>query len=189
MKKLLSVLLTAALCLGLAACGGPIDTVAATDEQKTAVIEAAKACFASEAYQTAVALYEQTTGEKAGAPEILTALTHRYDDHQGYTVDAVFFNVKTNVAITDATGEVTGFYDKVQFAVDNSTGKVYDSLTWQDWLNNTDGTISSAEDALLLCLNSPVVIEGKNTILYSEAETTTFFEKADLNEINAAVNG
>lgn len=188
MKKLFSILLAAALCLGLAACG-PNQTVPATDEQKTAVIDAAKACIESEAFTTAVRLYEETTAETARTPKVVVALTHKYDDHEGYPVDAVFFKIEADVALTDENGEVTGFQDSVCFAVDNLTGTVYDSLTWEQWLNNTDGTITGAQDAILLCLNSPVVTQGKNTILYSEQETTIFFENADLKEINAALAG
>ena len=189
MKKLFSLLLAAALCLGLAACGGPIKAAPATDEQKTAVIDAAKNCLQSEAFTTAVRLYEERTGETARTPKVVTALTHYCEDWEGCTVDAVFFRIEADVAVLDESGEVFGFTDCVLFAVDSTTGKVYDSLTYQKQLNELTGSINSVEDALLFCLNTPAVSEGKNTQLWSETETTTFFEKDDLKAINAALAG
>ena len=188
-KKFLALLAAAALCLALAACGGPIKTEAATDTQKTAVTDAAKACLASEGYQTAVRLYEETTGAAACAPQLLTAIVYHCDDYEGHVVDAIFFRVKADVATTDASGEVTGFTDSILFGVDTATGTVYDSLTYEEQLNNVDGVIDSAEEAILFAMNTPAVCEGKNVQLWSDTETATFFEKADLEEINAALAG
>ena len=188
MKKFFALLAAAVLGLALTACG-PIETASATDAQKAAVTDAAKACLASEAYQNAVRLYEETTGETACAPELLTAIVHHCEDYDGYTVDAIFFRVKADVAVIDASGAVIGFTDSIRFAVDTTTGTVYDSLTYEERLNNLTGAIGSVEDAILLAMNTPAVCDGKNVQLWSETETSTFFEKADLKEINTAVKG
>ena len=179
MKRLLVMVFAALMLLSMMACGGKVDAVDATDEQKQAVIKAAQECLNSEIFLVYVDAYEKGTGEMAKKPEITVAFTFQ-SDVEGYDMDLILFEAKASCLIE----EESTIYDRVQFAVDNKTGKIYDSISYRQLLNNFDGVVDSEEKAILMLMN--IDFNTKN-YLWSETETSTKFTGSDLKEINAAI--
>lgn len=189
MKKLLSVILAAALCLSFTACGGTkINAVAATDTEKQAVIDAATEFFTGEAYITASTLYEELTTEKAAKPEILAAYTVKCDDVDGFAVDLILCRTKANIAWTSFTGDGC-IHDTVLFIKDNNTGKIYDSFTHDEIIYNNLQPYETAEEAVLAFFDTPMLHDGRDdAFFWSETEQSTAFKGSDLKEIQKAVD-
>jgi len=185
MKKTLCALLALLMCLCLAACGTDIPVENASAADKQAVIDAAKTCLASTAFNGYLDLYATLTGEARSVPEIADALTYHCDDFEGHTLNLIFFRVKADVACIDGATPV--IYDSVLFAIDTDSGTVYDSITHQEGVNSFDGTVESIEDAIFACLCSPVVMSAEDGIIWTETETSSRFTKADLKDLNAAL--
>lgn len=178
MKRVLAMVCVAMMLLSLAACG-KVKAVDASSEDKTAVIEAAKACLNSEAFVGYVNAYENGTGEKAKTPEITVAFTFQCEV-EGYDMDLILFEAKASCLIE----EESVIYDRVQFVVDNKTGKIYDSLSYREQKNNFDGVINSEETAIIMLMN---INFSTNSYIWSETEISTKFTGSDLKEINAAL--
>jgi len=189
MKKFFALMLVLVMALSLSACGSEpkVETVDPTDTEKQVVIDALKKFFDSDTYKNAVSLYETASGNTAETPELLNVFTLKHDDVYGYAVDLVLANVKTWCAVEE-NGE-TMIFDKVQFIVDNKTGNVYESMTRQEWLNNFTGNVTCEEDAIVMFLNSGVLMEGGDDWLWSENETSTRYSGTGLEDIAAAVLG
>ena len=98
MKKIISLILITIMSLNLVACGGDVKVQKASDEEKQAVIIAAQKCLDSDEFKSAVELYETTFETESNTPEIINALTFKYDDYEGMAVDFILFNVKVIVA-------------------------------------------------------------------------------------------
>ena len=186
MKKLLCTLLALTLCLCLMACGSTVPVEDASDADKQLVLTAAKTCLGTDAFNGYLDQYAALTGEDRAVPEIVDAVLYHCDDIEGFPVDAVFFRVSANVAWSGVNGDA--MHDTVLFAIDNTTGTVYDSITHENELVSFDGTITSAEDAILACMNSPVLFEGADDFIWGETETASRFSKSDIKELNAALN-
>lgn len=187
MKKILSLLLVAVMCLGFAACGGKkVDVTDASDEQLQAVIDAAQTYFNSKQFKEYVELFESTYGQDAKKPEIVVAFTFKYDDVMGQAYNLILFNIKADAAV-DADGEIFG-YDSIQVIIDNKTGTAYDSITYREECLNFDGNIETYEDGIIGFLNSGVLYEGSDDYLYSEMEISTRFTKDNIKEINNTLN-
>lgn len=185
MKKVLCLLLAAVLCFGLVACKENVKAQPASDTDKQAVISAAKQCFESEAFVTAVELYETTFGEEATAPEIINALTFKWEDFNGIAVDFILFHVKADGAFL-RDGE-TIVFDSVQFAVDRTTGTVYNSMELQDKMNNPPATNETMEDAAAWAMISSTLKQNTSDWVWTEMEESTRFTKSDIKEINQAL--
>ena len=179
MKRIMSFVLAIFMVLSMMACGGKVEAVDATDEQKQAVIQAAKACLNSEEFVSRVKVYENSTGETAKKPEITVAYTFQCDV-EGFNMDLILFEVKAMYLVE----EENAVFDRVQFVVDNKSGKIYDSATYQQQMNNFDGVIDSEEKAIIMLMN---INFSTNSYLWSETETSTKFTGKDLKEINAAI--
>ncbi|MBE6878271.1 MAG: hypothetical protein E7488_03780 [Ruminococcaceae bacterium] len=191
MKKFISILMAAALCLSLAACGGEptIEKTAASDSEKQAVIDASKKFFESETYTNGIALYEETFGEKPALPQFVAAYTLKCDDVEGFAVDYVLCNVKAGIAWTASNGEVMS-NDVILFIVDNKTGTVYDTISCDAQLAEFDFVLETEEDIALSFLCSGILHEGSSDgYFWGETETTTRFIASDLKEIQKTVIG
>lgn len=183
MKKLITLFTTIIICLSLTACSEPkITEKAATEQEKQAVIDAAIKFVDSDVFTTGQKLYEDISGNKSESPVFTKAYTLKCDDIEGYSVDLVLCCVDVWLSHDDAA------YDRTEFIVDNSTGEMYDGLTYSEKKHNFTGTINSYEDVMVFLLNSGVLYEEKNTgMFWSKNETCTRFTKDDLKEITASI--
>lgn len=186
MKKIISLILAAIMSLNLVACGGDVKTVKASDEEKQEVITAAQKCFNSDEFKSAVELYESTFETEANTPEIINALTFKYDNYEGMAVDFIIFNVKADVGTV--INEVFSGYDAIQFVVDRTTGTVYNSLTLQQKVLSMPIPILTTEDAAAMVMCSSTLRDNTSDWVYSEMEESTRFTSSDIKEINAAIN-
>jgi|GEM_PF-3373141 len=186
MKKIISLILAAIMSLNLVACGGDVKTVKASDEEKQAVITAAQKCLDSDEFKSAVELYESTFETEANTPEIINALTFKYDNYEGMAVDFILFNVKADVGTV--INEVFSGYDAIQFVVDRTTGTVYNSLTLQQKVLSMPIPILTTEDAAAMVMCSRTLRDNTSDWVYSEMEESTRFTSSDIKEINAAIN-
>lgn len=152
MKKTLNLLLIATICIGLVACGGDVKVQKASDEEKQAVIMAAQKCLDSDEFKAAVELFETEFNTEANTPEIINALTFKYDNYEGIAVDFILFNVKADVGII--TNDVFSGNEAIQFVVDRTTGTVYNSLTLQEKVLSMPIPIVTTEDAAAMVMCS-----------------------------------
>lgn len=177
------------LCLSFAACSNEpkIEKTAATDSEKQLVITAATNFFTGSTYTDGVKLYEETFAQTPAAPEFAAAYTLKCDDVGGYAVDLVLCNVKAEIA-WESNGETVS-NDRILFVADNKTGKIYDTITYEQETLNFDGTITSEEDAMIMLLNSGILNEGGTSgYFWTETETSTCFTGTDLKQIQKAVD-
>ncbi len=189
MKKIISVFIAVALCLSMAACSSSkIKTVAATNTEKQAIIDAAVTFFTSEEYITASTYFEKITGESATKPEILAAYTIKCDDVEGFAVDLILYKAKANVAWTSYMGE-GAILDTIMFIKDNNNGKIYNSFTHDEIIYNFVMPCKTEEDAVLYFFHSPVLREGDTSqFFWSETEQSSQFKGNDLKEIQKALD-
>lgn len=183
MKKIISFIMASLLCFSLTACSEPkITETPATETEKATVLNAAIKFVDSDAFINGRDLYEQISQKKSELPVFTKAYTLKCDDVEGYSVDLVLCNVDVWLSTNDAA------YDKIQFIVDNTTGEMYDSMTYSERKHNFTGTITSYEDVMILFLNSGILSEEKNTgYFWSEYEICTRFTTEDMAEITQAV--
>lgn len=189
MKKFISLVMAATLCLSLAACGSSepkIEKTSATDSEKQIVIDAAVKFFESDTYKNGAALYEEITTEAPKGPEFVAAYTLKCDDVEGFAVDYVLCNVKADIAWESNGSTVSN--DMILFIVDNKTGKVYDTVSYDATLAEFDYVMDDEESVALCLLCSGILHEGSNEgYFWGESETSTCFKGSDLKEINNAV--
>ena len=185
MKKLFKSLLLISLCLGLVACGGDVKEKDASNEEKQAVILAAKQCLESDGFKSAVELYETTFETEACEPEIINALTFKYDDYEGMAVDFILFNIKADT-LTMKNGE--GYaHESIQFVVDRTTGTVYNSLELEEKMVSMPIPIQTTEDAAAMVMCSPTLRENTSDYIWTEMEESTRFTSKDIKDINTEV--
>lgn len=186
MKKFISVLMAALLCLSLAACGSEIETAPATEEQLGTVTETVVNYLTSDSYKAHRELYKTAFGTEPSEMELISAYTFKCD-MEGFDMDLLLLRVKGDIAV-DHAGEIYG-YEYVQIAIDNKSGTVYNSAELMAKLDSFDGTITSEETAVMMLMNNPVLIEGGDGTFWSETEESTKFAKDDIKAVNDAING
>lgn len=190
MKKLIALLLTAALCFAFCACGGgSTEMEIEVNEDMTGedvVISAMQAFKTSELYDKLIVGYEERTGEKGREFTVTRATEYQIPDLEGKDYHLMMMN-----ADADVYSEPDNcFYDRVILMVDMETGKVYDNYYC---LNVASYTVQmeTEEDVLTYCMsvyNSYLM--GYNDGIMTSAdsdETHTELSAEEIAEINEAV--
>lgn len=189
MKKIMAVVMSAVLCLCFAACGSEpkIEKAEASDSEKQVVIDAAVKFFTSDTYTNGAQLFKDLTTKEPSAPKFVAAYTLKCDDVEGFSVDYVLCNVKAEIAWESNGSTVSN--DVILFIVDNKTGKVYDTISYDATLAEFDYIMDDEESVALCLLMSGILQEGSsNGYFWGESEQSTCFKGSDLKEIQKALD-
>lgn len=195
MKKVLAIVLVLVMVISFAACKSEpkIEDLPASEEDKQLVIDIANEFLTSEEFINYVHIYEDQIEPVSFRPEITSAYRFKCDmagvmeNQPEYFADMVLFNVKVTAAYFNEEGEWCGL-DKMQFIYDVNTGSIYDSITYSKEMNTFTGEYKDEKDIFVGFLNSGVLNQDGDSILWSETEESFRFAGENLVEINEALD-
>ena len=184
MKKIFS-LIAALVCL-LAGCGSAAaePTPAAYDfiistEYVAGLVED---YLQSDSYLRGVADYEVQMNSKNGGALLEKAVEYHHASLDGYPIDAVLLQLKTDVVIGDG-----GIGDRVQVYVDLRSGKMWDALTLNlaEITSTFTGSFQSEEEAYAILMNVlHSYDEQENAVFYHGSEAKKTLSAAEIAAVN-----
>lgn len=194
MKKWIALLLTAIMCLSLAACDGKNDTSVSNDapanivvdgkeiSAKDFLIEHLSAYIQSDEYVTRTAEFENTFGQEAQPFAVTYAFELKLDGWGSENQPLHFFMVKANCdSFVDGGG-----YDSVTMAIDYDTGTVYDQFSVDEsWMEK-----SEKEQAIYIAVEGGCFGDANynGEPIFVDSETHIPLSDSDIAEINQALS-
>lgn len=194
MKKWITLLLAAVLCLSLAACGGKNDTSVSSDapanivvdgkeiSAKDFLIEHLSAYIQSDEYLARTAEFKKTFGQEAQPFVVTYAFELKLDGWVSENQPLHFFMVKANCdSFVDG-----GCYDSVTMAIDYDTGTVYDQFSVDEsWMEK-----SEKEEAIYIAVEGGCFGDANynGEPIFVDSETHILLSDSDIAEINQALS-
>lgn len=194
MKRLIALLLTAVLCLSLAACGGKNDTSVSSDapanivvdgkeiSAKDFLIEHLSAYIQSDEYLARTAEFEKTFGQEAQPFAVTYAFELKMDNYGNEGIPIHFFMVKANCNYCMDGGSG----DSMIMAIDYDTGTVYDQFSVDEsWMEKGNKEEAICVAVATGCFGSS---DYSGDPIFTDSEVHIPLSDSDIAEINQALS-
>lgn len=194
MKKLLSLLMAAIMCLSIVACGengktgdklaGDPDEVGLTNEQQL-IVEGVNAKLSAEEFAGWQSLYREFTGEEPKSPEIANITHYQIDDFDGEKVDCYLINISADVAYwIDEGAEQGSIESNLYLIIDGKTETVYDNIATDALNAQHDTTTDYGRATYLLWIYANSQSGAYSGNYLNDSETVTELSSEDVQAIN-----
>ena len=169
MKKWIVLLLTAVLCLSLAACGGKNSSLTAEQQR---IVDAVKTEVQSEKFTEWQTLYKNFTGSAPKAPEVNAVIHYEIEDFEGEKMDCYLIDITADVCHGAPDGNT--YADSRYGLFVSSDGKtVIDSITVDAPGFNGDTSTPEGRATYLLWLFGGMMDGTYEGSFLNDSETVT----------------
>jgi len=191
MKKIVSLLLAAAMCLSFVACSsgnnGKVENIEVNGESVPVtdfLVEHLSAYMNSEGYLERQKIFEEGFGTDAKDLTLTRVIEVSADGLGEKQIAVHFLAVKADC---DWGKGPDDYYSNILLVVDYETGEVYDEFLIDASWGDMNGT---KEQQIFYMLNGPLVGEGyKGGTIIVDSETRTELSEDDISKINESLAG